>query len=314
MKKKLVAIVIVIAIAGVCFIPVTLQQSLTIKAAFFNTYQQFAQANNWKKWRSDLRDTWLADSSKITTHTIGNTFSVATKDVSILVTNIDGFSFSVEEENSNGGLNYVYMVTPKKEQNQTQVVISEKKSALKYLAGLFGKDQLSETHVNDIKRFMEDPDLYYGFNIRKVHVTDTNIVVLTKTVPAKGQLVEAEKLLSALKQYALSKQLRQTQPFIAQILPGRNDSVRLKIGLPVDKKIQTQPPFLFMTMPPGGYFYTATYTGKFSDKIKGYRALYQYFRDRAMQTPILPFETYLDNKLPGADTSQIRIRLNFSTF
>ena len=314
MKKKLITIVVIIAIIGACFIPVTLQQSLAIKSTFFNTYEQFAQANNWKKWRSDLRSTWLSDSSKITTRTTGNTFSITCNDLTLLVTNTDGYSFNVDETSAQGSLHYDYTVTPKKEQNQAQVVVTEKKSIIRYLSGLFNGDTLPETHLSDIKRFMESPDLYYGFNIRKAHVTDTIIVVLTKTVPAKSQFPEAEKLLGTLKKYAASKQLHQTQPFIAQFLPGRNDSVRLKIGLPVDKKIQTQPPFLFMTMPPGGYFYTATYTGKFSDKIKGYRALYQYFRDRGMQTPILPFETYLDNKLPSTDTSQIRIRLNFSTF
>jgi len=314
MKKKLIAATIIIVLIAACFIPVTLQQSLTIKSTFFNTYEQFARANNWKKWRSDLRDTWMSDSSKITTQATGNTFSIACKELTLQVTNIDGYSFNVDEKNADGELFYNYTVTPKKEQNQAQVVVSEKKSFIKYLSGLFSGNSLPETHLGDIKRFMENPDLYYGFNIRKVHVTDTNIVVLTKTVPAKSQFDEAGQLLSALKQYAASKQLRQVQPLIAQFLPGRNDSVRLKIGLPVDKKIQTQPPFLFMTMPPGGYFYTTTYTGKLSNKIKAYSALYQYFRDRAMQTPILPFETYLDNKLPIADTSQVHLRLNFSTF
>jgi hypothetical protein len=245
---------------------------------------------------------------------MGNTFSIACKQLTLHVTNVDGYSFNVDQTNAQGNLNYSYTVTPKKDQNQTQVVVAEKKSAIKYFLGLFSGDNLSETHLSDIKRFMENPDLYYGFNIRKVHVTDTNIVVLTKTVPAKSEFDEAAKLLSTLKQYAAGRQLHQVQPLIAQFLPGRNDSVRLKIGLPVDKKIRTQPPFLFMTMPPGGYFYTTIYTGKFSNKMKAYSALYQYFRDRGMQTPILPFEAFLDNKLPTADTSQVHLRLNFSTF
>lgn len=314
MKKKLIAAIIIIVLLAACFIPVTLQQSVTIKSTFFNTYEQFAQANNWKKWRSDLRDTWLSDSSKITTQTTGNTFSINCKELTLQVTNIDGYSFNVDEKNADGNFYYNYTVTPKKEQDQAQVVASEQKSLIKYLSGLFTGTNLPETHLSDIKRFMENADLYYGFNIRKVHVTDTNIVVLTRTVPAKSQFDEAGKLLITLKQYVADKQLHQVQPLIAQFLPGRNDSVRLKIGLPVDKKIQTQPPFLFMTMPPGGYFYTTTYNGKFSNKMKAYSALYQYFRDRGMQTPILPFEAYLDNKLPVADTSQVHLRLNFSTF
>ena len=67
-------------------------------------------------------------------------------------------------------------------------------------------------------------------------------------------------------------------------------------------------------MPKGGPLYAAKYTGSFNQRKKVYASLHQYFTDHSYQTAILPFESYLDDKLPTSDTDKVNIQLNFSSY
>ncbi len=314
MKKKLLLLPLPILVLFAFFIPVSRHFEVKIKATFFNTYQVISKADNWKKWRSDLRSSWLADSAKITSVSDQSGFSLKLNDLALQVNPVNGYSFSVNEQSDDQSKQYLYTLVPEKDQNYTIALADEKVSFYRYLVDLINGSAIKHTHLPDLERFMETPDLYYGIHIAKIHVTDTSIVVLTNTVLSKNKFSGAGAILHTLQEYLSKNQLQQTQPLIAQFLPGRNDSVHLKVGLPVGKKAQTKAPFIFMTMPGSGYFYTVNFKGKFNEREKAYAAVYRYFKDRNMQVPILPFETYLDNKLPQSDTDKINIRINFSTF
>ena len=315
MKKRLILIIPLLIVIVVCFIPVTSQRAVLVKATFFNTFQQLAQADNWPKWRPDLRETWLSDPSKISTSGKKQNFSINQGSLSLSVANIDGYSFNVQEKNSTSILDYQYTVVPQNPPNHTQVIVTEKKSAFRYIIDKLGKgNNLSETHIDDFKHFMETPDLYYGFPIRKIKVPDTCMIGLTKTVLAKDKYTEAKAMLNALKQFAASNHLQQTNPFIGQYIQGQGDSVRLKIGLPVNRQVKPALPFLLMTMPSGDHWNTILFNGKFTDRKKAYSALYQYYHDTGQQLILLPFDTFLDNKLPDSDSSKIRLRVNFSAY
>jgi len=314
MKKKLLFALLPILVLIALFIPISRQFEVKIKATFFNTYQVLSKSNNWPKWRSDLRSTWLIDSPKIAMINARSSFSVMLGELTLQVTPVNGYSFSVVEQRAEQEHQYLYTLIPAIDQNYTLARLDEKVSLYRYLYDLIDGASSTYAHLIDLKRFMETPDLYYGFHINKIHVTDTSIVVLSNTVLSKNKFIGAQAILQTLQHYLGTNQLQQTQPLIAQFLPGRNDSVHLKVGLPVDKKVQTKTPFIFMTMPSSGYFYTVNFKGRFADRQNAYTAVYRYFKDRNMQVPILPFETYLDNKLPKSDTDIVNIRINFSTF
>ena len=311
MKKKVILFSILSVIVSLFFVPFTQQKTDLIKASFFNTYQQLAKADNWKKWRTDLRGPYLSDSTKISCKQDLNKFILSYSDITLLVNTVNGYTFNIEENNSN---DYSYTVIPEKTQYVTSIIVTEKTNCLKHLFDLITKKPYSETHIADFKNFMEDPDLYYGFKIIKKKVTDTSIVVLRKAVLAKNKFNEAAKTLISLKQFIDSEGLKQTQPLIAQFFPKTNDSMQVNIGLPINKKVITSNPIIFMEMPPGESLYTVKFHGKFAERIKVYAAVRQYFNDRNLAMPVLPFETYLDNKLPENDSDIVNIQINFTTF
>ncbi|MDB4901837.1 MAG: hypothetical protein JWQ63_1118 [Mucilaginibacter sp.] len=314
MKKIVVSLLLIVILFVICFIPFTEQKTIIIKASFYNVYQQLVKPGNWKKWRKDLQQIQGVDSTKISEKKSPNGFKISYDNLKIDVNPVDGYSFKINEINKNKTFEYSYTVVPEKQQDETIIILKQRTSALNYILNKINGKPFSQTHINDFKNFMESVSLYYGYEIVKSKVIDTDIIVLRKTVLAKNKFKEASKSISVLKSYINSKGLKQTQPFIAQFFTKYNDSIQLNIGIPVNRKILAEKPIDFMEMPNTGKIYTIKFHGKFMDRSKVYSAAQQYFNDKHITIPILPFETYLDNKVPENDTDQVNIQINFPTF
>lgn len=314
MKKIVISLSLILILLAICFLPFTEQKTIIIKAPFYNVYQQLAKPGNWKKWRKDLHQIQVADSTKISEKKTRDGFKVSYNDLEIDVNPVNGYSFKINEINKNKAFEYSYTVVPEKQQDETIIILKQKISILRRLLNKSNGKSFSQTHITDFKHFMESVSLYYGYDIIKSKVIDTEIVVLRKTVLAKNKFKEASKSISILNDYINSKGLKQTQPFIAQFFTKYNDSIQLNIGIPVNRKTLTKKPIDFMEMPNTGNIYTVKFHGKFIDRPKVYTAVQRYFNDKQIPMPILPFETYLDNKVPEKETDEVNILFNFPTF
>jgi len=313
MKKIVILLPVLLIVFAAAFIPYNQEKTIVINASFFNVYQQLVKAENWKRWRNDLRQIRPEDSSKVATVRDSAGFKISGPDITLQVRPANGYSFYVDEDDKGKTLDYVYTILPEKFPNETAIVISQKITFLNSLIN-GGMRSWSATHIYDFKNFMENASLFYGYEIAKTRVTDTDIVVLRQLVLAKDKFKQAEKNLNVLRNYITANGLKQTQPLIAQFFPRGSDSVQLNIGLPVNKKTTAKNPVFYMEMPKTGYVYTVQYHGRFAERQKVYAAMQQYFNDRHMQVPILPFETYPGDKLPATDTDRINIRINYPTF
>jgi effector-binding domain-containing protein len=313
MKKTGFIILFIIVISAILFIPVTRQNNISINASFFNTYQHLTNANNWKKWRSDVHQAWLTDSTKINISKTSKGFNLNYSGAGIQVT-VNGYSLLISETGHTRGTVYTYIVFPNSNQNKTDVTVIEETNVLHYLLNLNRDQTLSDTHVTDLQHFMEDPDLYYGYHIVKRKVSDTAIILLKRTVLANYKFDEAKKSLFALQAYLAAHGLKQTQPLMAQFLPKSTDSMLVRVGIPVDKKAVSASPVEFVHMPQTGSLYTVRFHGKFKERISVYAAVQRFFKDKQLPMPILPFENYLDNKLPANENDTVNIQLNFTTF
>jgi len=314
MNKKVILFSILLVISATCFIPVKQQKTLSVKASFYNVYQQLARGDNWKKWRADLRQIYLSDSTKISDTQSVNQFSLKSTAITLDVRIANGYNFSVDETNGHNQFSYDYTILPEKDPDSTLVTTVQKIKLITYIFNSVAGQSFSNTHISDLKVFMENPDLYYGYKINKQKVIDTAILVSTKLVSEKDKFTEAARILSNLNQYRSSHGLVQTQPLIAQFFSKNNNMTQIVIGVPVDKKAVTSNPISFVEMPSHGNSYIVRYRGKFKDKIQAYIAMQRYFNDKHITKAVLPFETYLENKLPSNDSDIIDIQINFPAF
>ena len=203
---------------------------------------------------------------------------------------------------------------PQKFTDSTEIITSEKTTILGSIINKFKEKSEPFEHIKEFKLYMETPSLYYGFNIVKKRVTDTNIIVLKKLVLTKDKFTEAKKSFEKLKLYLVKNHLKQTQPLMAQYIAKANDSIEVNIGIPIDKVAKSTNEIHFLRMPNTGSLYILNFSGKFKDRIKAYSSVKNYFDDKHLTMPILPFEIYLNNKLPTSENDTINIELRCSTY
>lgn len=314
MKKKVILPVLLAVVLIACFIPVTEEKTIAVNASFFNVYHVLATPARWKEWRSDLRKIPVADTSKISIYKDTGSFEIKFTNFLLKVKASDGL-FSVDDYSNNKNVTYSYYAVPAKDPKTTIVTVDKKTPAVSYLFQHFDESTFTDTHINDLKTFMETDSLKYGCNITKTRVPEANLVVINEIVEKKDKFTEAGKMLAELQAFVKKHGLRQTQPVIAQYFDKpKTDSTQLKVGLFIDKETVSEKNIVFTRMPKGGPLYVAKFDGRFKDRMKVYAGLQQYFTDHLYQQAILPFEFYLDNKLPVSDTGKVNIQVNFSTY
>ncbi|HEY8784632.1 MAG TPA: hypothetical protein VIM16_23600 [Mucilaginibacter sp.] len=308
--KKIIVLLLPFLILSVLYsIPVKQQKTVLIKSSFFNVYGELANPANWKKWRLDLNKAYLADSGKISIKKEKSSFTINFAGEQLNVKS-SGTLFNISDK----WVDYSYLVVPDKIWNRTLITVYKNTNALNYLIRALRPASFSDTHITDLKNFMETDSLYYGCRIFKTKVPEENLIVIKKTVLAKNKFTEAAKSLATLKQFLKTNGISQMQPAIAQFLPRGTDSVHVNVGLFINKEVNSDKVITYTHMPKGGPLYVAKYSGKFNDKQKVYAGLRQYFTDHHYQSVILPFETYLDDRLPVSDTDRINIQVNFTAY
>lgn len=313
MKKKVVVLFLFALVFAACFTTVSEQKTISIKASFFNVFIQLSKPENWRKWRADINTIPAADSSKIIIKKDTASFKISYGQKQLNIES-KGYLFEIKDKWATANADYSYAVIPGKVQNKTTIIVSKRVFAIRYLIGKLSPVSFADTHINDLKRFMETDSLRYGFNILKTRISEENLVEIKKEVLKKEEYTEAAKMRASLYQYIGKQNARKTQPLIAQFLPRGKDSIQINVGFYIDKKVKGEKEIMFVTMPKGGPLYTAIYKGKFDERSTAYAALRQYFSDHFYQLSILPFESYLDDKLPASDTDHVNIRLNFASY
>jgi len=312
MKKKVILLSLILVIFAAFFIQIPQQKTITIKGSFFNVYRVLVNPAKWEQWRPDLRKAFDADSNKFSIKKDTGSFTIKYADLELNVKS--GDSFIINEHSDNGNSSYSYVVMPDKTLNKTLITAYKKISAINYLIGKFRPVSFSDTHITDLKNFMETDSLFYGCRILKTKVPESNLIVIDRLVLTKDKFSEAAKMLSTLQQYLKTHNVKQMQPLIAQFLTKGKDSAQLKVGIFINKKVNSENEITYNRMPKNGTFYVAGFRGRFNERQKVNLGLQQYFTDHLYQAALLPFETYLDNKLPASDTDRINIQVIFPSY
>ncbi|MDO3628084.1 hypothetical protein [Mucilaginibacter sp. BT774] len=313
MKKRIIALSVLLLIIAACFIPVTQQKTITIKSSYLNIFIHLSNPSTWRKWRSDMNTIADADSSKVLVKKDSNSFSLNYREKKLDVKS-GGYLFEIEDSWNNKFINYSYVIVPDKVPTKTVIVVTKKTSAVNYLIGKLSKTSFDDTHIDDLKKFMETDSLLYGYNIFKTKVPDENLIEIKRKVSSKDKFTAAARMQVVLQEYLKKHNVKKVQPLIAQFFPRDKDSTQVNLGFYVDRKVKSENEVIYSEMPKGGSLYAVKYVGSFKQKQKVYASLHQYFVDHSYQLAVSPFDSYLDDKLPTSDTSKVNIQINFSSY
>lgn len=312
MKKIVILPVLIGLLVVLLLIPVDYQTAVPVKGSFLNIYTILSNPQKWKLWFPAFRQVPPSDTAGITVQKDTASFTINSPQVGLKVAN-NGMTFNIEEL-APKERRYSYVVMPLQQGRKTQIIATEKLSLFRYLLAQVSSSYQGNSHVYDFQHFMETDSLLYGCRIFKTKVPEANLIVIRKAVAAKEKFVAAHSMLATLQQFIKEHQLTRMQPVIAQFLPKGNDSAQVNVGFFINRETSSAGPVTFVRMPKGGPLYAAYFNGTFNQRKKVYNGLQQFFTDHLYQSAILPFETYLDNRLPTSDTSHVNIKVNFTTY
>ncbi|MDN3550457.1 GyrI-like domain-containing protein [Mucilaginibacter aquaedulcis] len=282
MKKAIIVFILFIIIG---FIPFQQHNSVDIKSNYFDVCQQLAGGNQTKTPKFNP----------------GKDFNI---------TAISANVFSAATICGPMSYNCFYTVAPGIKNNYAIIAIDAPTNVFKWLISQVQPSVKPDALVLNLKAFMENARIYYGFNIIEKDVAENYIAVKKETVPIQNKFPEINRAVKDLNSFIAQNNAKAIHPLSCSYYPHQADSVQVLVGIPVNKQIQPTANITCMRMP-GGKMLVGDFNGKYSDRQKLYNAMEKYIQDHSLSKQIAPFERYLDNRIPASDTDSVNMQINY---
>jgi effector-binding domain-containing protein len=300
------AVLVLLIIAA--FIPFQQHASINIRSNYFDVCQQLRSADNWKRWQPDIRSQFdKTGQGKLTTDSSG--FLINIPDQVFKVENINANTFKVTRTLNHIDHPYFYTVNPGIAHDNTTVIIDVKNNVGKWLFSQFASSGDMLHLPGELKNFMENAKLYYGFNINEKDFDASSMAVKKETIAAKNKYTGMAKAVKDLHDFLNQNGIPSLSGLSGVCYPQKNDSLQILIGMPVNKALNSTGDITFMQMP-GGKWLTGDYKGKYSGRQQLYNAMEKYMQDHSLSKQMAPIERYLDNKPPASDDDIVNMQVN----
>ncbi len=314
MKKRVAAILIAVVILVIFFsLPVSKKTSTSISASFDNMMPQVINIKNWKNWYPAIKEAYKNNPSgySFSEDSSKKIYTITTPGKKYIIHAITPMAYQVREVNDNWEDIFAFSVFPGDTLGR-MIINTEKKSPL--LFAIFGKNKTGDVAINGLKSYMEDPKLFYGFNIRPGTIRDSVIASTVLRTRNKDVFLKIQGAYLNLLNYLKINNLLKAGHVSISYNPISDDSIQITVGIPVNKPAAPDKEINCLLLPAKGNVLVGNYEGRFSDRKNIYRAMSKYLTDHALAVPAESFERYLNDSLPTSDSSMIDIEFNYPIY
>lgn len=287
------------------FIPVTKSESFKINAAYYNVYRQFISPKNWLNWQHELKETANTNQIKIDSNKTG--FLVTAPSLSLSLQNAGLGNFFITKTQNSKTSSFNCILSPENTTNKTAATVIFKTNIFGILLAAIANNG-SQSPLAELKTYIENTRLYYGFTIKKELTSEKLIAVRKGAFLNTGLYQNANRMLDELKCFIANNNLKIIASLQMQYVTVKKDSTQIMLGLPVNKKIPVNNDVEYMTMPKGKIL-VGNFSGVYKNKEKIYDAMRRYMADNYVHAMIQPFERFDSNKLPASDTDVVNMQL-----
>ena len=305
MIKKVIILAFLLVTVIVGFIPVTTSVGVHINAQYVNLLQQLQVAHNWIKWQPQLKQ--AEGGFKVDSTSQG--FQIRAQGTALKVKFDNSSSFSVTQTSLGKQAQYTYTVGPDSSINDAIIIVSYKTNLMGYWRSKFSDQAIKNNPVWNLKAFMEDTRLYYGFKIERQQTEGKQVLVKRMTVPKTGWYSQGGQAQAALNNFISNNQLHALGGVQIQATTIPSDSVQLMVGIAINKKAKVAGTPLQLLQMPAGKILVGYYQGAYKNKQKIYSAMQLYIQDKYLHSLILPIEKFTDNKLPQSDDDVVHMQV-----
>lgn len=315
MTNYIKAIVVLIILLLMVFIPVTKTFETTIKASFLNIINEITYPQNWKNWYKPCTDAFNSDSTSYIIHQNfkNNTFTINSGKQLLAVKALSPTLIEIPSK-SIFNTSYIFKIIYLNN-GEVKVIEASKTSLLIYVWQYLNQTHTTNSFARNLKNYFEDPLIFYGFKIEKNNVVDTTFTSVIKTVLVKDFYKTTLQQHRQLLAYAKEKDLKYRDfPFIIVFKPNR-DSVKVTNMLAIiDKKFNVYKYSSYLKMPANGKMLIGYYKGIYKHRSRIYKAMDKYVSTNNQRNIFTPFEKFLNHKIPANDSSVVNMALYYPVY
>ncbi len=314
MKKRVASILIAVIIISIVFaLPVTQKTTINIAASFDNTFPQIIKISNWKNWYPAIKESFQnsPEGYHLTKDSSDKTFTIEIPGRKYIIRAITPMSYQVREENSHWVDIYAFTFLTTDTAGRLKIDIVKRNPLI---FTLLGRNKSGENAMNGLKNYLEDPKLFYGFDIQMSKIRDSVIASSVFKIKKTEVFPKIKYGYQNLLRYVGDHKLVKTDHVSISYISISEDSIQLTIGVPVNKEGPSEKEITCLALPARGNVLTGNYEGLFHDRKTIYLAMSKYLSDHALSVPAESFERYLNDSIPDSDSSFIKIELNYPVF
>lgn len=314
MKKRVAVILITVVILIIFFsLPVTKKTTISISASFDNMMPQVLNIKNWKNWYPEIKEEYKnnpAGYSYSENHS-QRIYTITIPGKKYVVHAITPMAYQISEINGSWVDIFAFSVFPGDTMRRMKIIVEEKSPLL---FSIFGKNKTGDVAINGLKSYLEDPKLFYGYNIEPGTIRDSVIASTVLKIRNKDVFLKIQEAYLDLINYVRNNNLLKAGHVSISYIPISADSLQLTVGIPVNKPAAPDKEINCLLLPAKGNVLIGNYEGRFSDRKNIYQAMSKYLTDHILAIPAESFERYLNDSIPSSDSSIIRIELNYPVY
>lgn len=306
----MLGIVIVLVILG--FIPVTMHKEWSVGQKFQYADELISDPKQWKKWYGPIKTLCGNDTTSCTIkRETGNQFSILSPGGRVTVDLLRDFHYSIELKSSHTSSAFIIVLAPDEMMQYAKITAIYKRNLLTRLFPFLTGTNAAEALVNDLKSFLEDSRLFYGFNIRKAPAVGNGLIVKQIIVPQSMRFEYVKSVFAQLEHYIRRDTASLALANNISYIPGRKDSVELIIGIVMPKPVAANDSLSFMQIPAGQQLLVADFEGVYRDKATVYHAMTKYMADHNISGRADLYESFAPGAFPVSDGSVVKMQLCF---
>lgn len=172
----------------------------------------------------------------------------------------------------------------------------------KYFTARAIKKSMTGT-LDNMKGFFEKEENVYGINVKQSIVRDTLLIATKSNFKRNPSTKDIYGLINVLENYAKQNTAEETAAPMLNIKMIDSSNFEAMVALPVNKFLNDHETILHKEMVAGNILVTEVKGGPYTIS-KGFKSLDDYVKDRDLQSPAIPFQSLITNRLNEPDTTK----------
>jgi len=167
--------------------------------------------------------------------------------------------------------------------------------------------------LNTMKPFLENEENVYGIKVSHTTVKDTLLIATRDTFSSYPSSENIYSLIRSLQDYARINDARESGYPMLDIKATGNGNFQTMVALPVNKELKSHAAILHKEMVPGNILVTEVTGGPYT-VTQAFNNLQNFVTDHDMQSPAIPFQSLITDRLQQPDTTKWITRIYYPVY